>query len=651
MTAARRVGERLLLVLMVALVVVVLASTASAIVETTSPSSSPSPAPVGLAVAAADGVVYPIVFPVGGDHSYTDSWGAPRSGGRSHKGADIFAAKGTPVVAAADGTVTRLTVGVRAGRFIEITHDGGWQTLYLHLNNDTEGTDDGARNEPAAGLEVGDTVSAGDVIDFVGDSGNAEETPPHLHFEIHRADGEPVNPYASLRAAEGRPVQVTSALAAAAANYSASDIEYLGHLATPLGFNADVTVHGGVAYMGTWGRPDSCPGTGVRVIDVSDPRAPEQLATIAAEDQFAGTSTDSVWVGALETDDFVGDLAVVAVRLCDTTERNRRRDMSRGLALFEVTNPAAPNLVGFFDSGENTQGVHEIDVVVRPDGSVLAAATVLQSYRHTAGESGDVRIIDISDPAEPVELADWDLRRDGPPETVAELMDQVHDELELHAHSATWAQSGYQLWIANWDAGAVLLDTADAENVEFVVMFGFDPESDGNAHTLTLDEEAGLMVRTDQDLVSATYGRHRVGWGDVHIYDISDLEAIVEVATFTTKRGSLDEDGETGQVDGLYSAHVAEISDGKAFVAWYSDGVRVIDLSNPAAPHEMASFVPPRRHDPQDYWDAPDGSESFALVWGIHVEGDYIYMSDTNSGLWIARYPIAIPRKEKHGAE
>ena len=97
----------------------------------------------GGAVATVSQDVYPLTFPVAGQSSYSDTWGAPRSEGRTHKGADIFADKGTHVVAAADGTVTRMAVGERAGRYIVVEHLDGWRSYYLHLDNDTPGTDDG----------------------------------------------------------------------------------------------------------------------------------------------------------------------------------------------------------------------------------------------------------------------------------------------------------------------------------------------------------------------------------------------------------------------------------------------------------------------------------------------------------------------------
>lgn len=144
----------------------------------------------------------PIVFPVAGPNSYRDTFGAPRDGGaRTHKGTDILAARMVPVVAVLDGVVTVVGSGAKAGTWIELRHDGGWTSRYLHLNNDSPGTDDGRGRGVAAGIVVGARVAAGRVIGYVGDSGNAETTTPHLHFEIRAPGGVAINPYRALRGA------------------------------------------------------------------------------------------------------------------------------------------------------------------------------------------------------------------------------------------------------------------------------------------------------------------------------------------------------------------------------------------------------------------------------------------------------------------
>lgn len=147
-------------------------------------------------------VLYKLVFPVAGEYSYVRDFGDPRSGGRTHAGTDIMADKMVPVVAAADGVV-RWMHDERGGNCcaVAIEHDDGWRSRYIHLNNDTPGTDDGRAVGIAPGIRVGGRVKAGQLIGYVGDSGNAEATPSHLHFELRRPDGTPVNPYASLQAA------------------------------------------------------------------------------------------------------------------------------------------------------------------------------------------------------------------------------------------------------------------------------------------------------------------------------------------------------------------------------------------------------------------------------------------------------------------
>jgi murein DD-endopeptidase MepM/ murein hydrolase activator NlpD len=151
--------------------------------------------------ADADEGEFTLVFPQPSEDSeFVDSWGNARSGGRRHQGTDILAPQMTPIVAAADGVVERFGNGPRSGYYIVIKHRDGYETWYMHMNNDTPGTDD-RRGAPgftyAAGLAEGDPVEAGQLIGYVGDSGNAEWTTHHTHFELH-LDGRAINPYRLL---------------------------------------------------------------------------------------------------------------------------------------------------------------------------------------------------------------------------------------------------------------------------------------------------------------------------------------------------------------------------------------------------------------------------------------------------------------------
>lgn len=147
----------------------------------------------------------PITFPVIGSVSYHDDFGAPRSGGRTHEGNDMIGRKLMPLVAAVDGTVRFVPYPEPSyGYYVSIEDADDYSYVYIHINNDTPGTDDdrgGGRYAYAPGMESGNPVKKGQLIGFMGDSGNAEATSAHLHFEIHRPDGTPFSPYESLQGA------------------------------------------------------------------------------------------------------------------------------------------------------------------------------------------------------------------------------------------------------------------------------------------------------------------------------------------------------------------------------------------------------------------------------------------------------------------
>jgi hypothetical protein len=146
-----------------------------------------------------------IVFPVQGGASFTDDFGDSRSGGRVHEGNDLMAPKMTPVVAARGGRVVFApTTEPSYGYMLSIAGDDGYEYNYLHINNDTPETDDGNGGPQyayAPGIASGTQVTQGQHIAWVGDSGNAEATGSHLHFEIRLPDDSAIDPYQYLNAA------------------------------------------------------------------------------------------------------------------------------------------------------------------------------------------------------------------------------------------------------------------------------------------------------------------------------------------------------------------------------------------------------------------------------------------------------------------
>jgi len=133
-----------------------------------------------------------LVFPVGAgvETPLIDSFGFARMTGTPdehwHEGIDIFAPTGTPLYATERGVITRIGVGRLGGLKLWLRGESGTDWYYAHLS---------AFNDE---LREGDLVEAGDLVGYVGQTGNAVGTPPHLHMQMHPGGGRPVNPYPLL---------------------------------------------------------------------------------------------------------------------------------------------------------------------------------------------------------------------------------------------------------------------------------------------------------------------------------------------------------------------------------------------------------------------------------------------------------------------
>lgn len=150
--------------------------------------------------------VRPVIFPVIELQRYRDNWQECRDGCRRlHEGIDVFGPRHSPLVATRDATVVRaVSVASQGGIYgnnVLLRDADGWYYSYSHLNNDNFGTDDGRAPRQSIlgpGIQEGAKVQAGQIIGYVGDSGNSEGSVPHLHFEIWNSDAEFINPYRSL---------------------------------------------------------------------------------------------------------------------------------------------------------------------------------------------------------------------------------------------------------------------------------------------------------------------------------------------------------------------------------------------------------------------------------------------------------------------
>ena len=183
---------------------VVVADVSASAVDRTDPVATPTPAPTvaPAPTATPEPTATPaprptpaqrlargrFVFPVHGAARVADDFGAPRRATRRHRGNDVFAAFGSPVLAVADGTLNRVGTLPISGNRLWLETSRGDAFFYAHLS--------------AFGPEAvsGRKVRAGTLLGFVGNTGDAEPTPPHVHFEIHPASGRAIDPHAVLTA-------------------------------------------------------------------------------------------------------------------------------------------------------------------------------------------------------------------------------------------------------------------------------------------------------------------------------------------------------------------------------------------------------------------------------------------------------------------
>jgi peptidoglycan LD-endopeptidase LytH len=149
------------------------ATTAPRTSATRPPTQPPQPPPPGAS----------IVCPIRGVVSFVDSWGAPRSGGRSHQGVDLMSPSGTPNVAVVSGTIAQKS-GSLSGLGVYLSGDDGNSYWYFHLS----AYEGGSRR-----------VAQGEVVGYTGSTGNADGGAPHTHFEYHPGGGSARNPYPLVR--------------------------------------------------------------------------------------------------------------------------------------------------------------------------------------------------------------------------------------------------------------------------------------------------------------------------------------------------------------------------------------------------------------------------------------------------------------------
>jgi len=428
------------------------------------------------------------------------------------------------------------------------------------------------------------------------------------------------------------------------------------------------------AYIGTRGYPGECPASGVKIVDLRQITSPQVVATVGGV-QGASQQEAKVLTGVSSVafhGSGQGDLMAVTEQPCDPSNPTAAES---GLRFFDVSDPTNPTLLGSWSPGLLGVG----DVALLPaNGHLYALAAVPGS--ETSGGEGDLRVLDITDPSQPREIANWGVLTATDTQLPQAVMGQDQrvylDTIQLSSDKKT-AYLGY------WDEGVVILDVSDPTAIatnnanifldhitypQTAAATSDTPSSpEGNTHeALPVVNDSELLVADQVCATAQSSGQGNPsqtvavnpavgvvcgpkspvtldinhGWGFVRTYSLPTPGSATLESFFATPESLSAPAPDLG----IYTAHNlawnGDVSHPHGYVAWFSDGIVDLDLSSIDPPTVLASFVPPDTPDPNGTNSAVNNPAK-ALVYGVaslKQNGlSYILASDINSGLWIVQ--------------
>jgi hypothetical protein len=319
-------------------------------------------------------------------------------------------------------------------------------------------------------------------------------------------------PYGALESRGG--MNPPAAGAAAPSPLVVDNFRLLGH--DDLGAedtNGDVWVHRKFAYVGTWADP--CSGRGVKIVDVSRLRSPRLIGTLAAR---PGTSAEDIVVRRVSTPDFRGDLLAVGIQRCG--QEPELDGQQFGVEFWDVTDPYRPSRLSFLGVTNGDGGVHELDLFRRGRHVYALLATPFSEWFDPIPQ-GDFRIADVTNPSAPVQIADWGAGAHGL--APGPFFGQGSFGATF-AHSARASADGKKAYVSYWDAGVLTFDIRDPANPTLLSRTRYEPDVDGDAHSVTAyrsgergddedeDEEGRLfLLQNDEDFDPRSPAQIRFG--------------------------------------------------------------------------------------------------------------------------------------------
>lgn len=382
---------------------------------------------------------------------------------------------------------------------------------------------------------------------------------------------------------------------------------------------ADVYAHKGFAYLGT--HTANGGNGGVRVFDLKDPANPKEVA-VFGHDDVPGSWQEKVIVKSINTPDFKGDLAVVSVQ-----QLNRNNpETSGGFLLYDVTDPANPEKLGYWETYASTRGTHELYLTMQGDRALVFASNPYADF-YSGGEQKDFQIVDVSNPAEPETLWQFD------PRSLPEVPDSFNGynwnapdgkSRAVFNHSVITDHNAQFAYVSMWDLGTVIFDIKDPENPVFVGRTDFSSEQQGAAHSAALAKGGNVLIET-REVSSPVRAGYEKSYGYTRIFDIKDKSNPKLLSEFKTDLTEKVEDGPTF----ANTVHDPKVHGNTLYLSHYAGGVYAVDITDPSKPEQIGQYTPDQ-----------------ADVWGVFVDRNYVLASDMGQGLKVLLKNNA-PEKEQ----
>ena len=366
---------------------------------------------------------------------------------------------------------------------------------------------------------------------------------------------------------------------------------------------ADLYAHKGYAYVATKAHNSD----GVRVFDMKDPSNPLEVSAFA--DDLPGTWQEKVVVKSVNTPHFKGDLAAVSV------QQWTRNTVGGGTLLYDVTDPLKPEKLGYWELPASVSGTHELYLTSQGNRTLLLTANPNANW-FTHGEVEDFTILDVTDPANPEVIFGWDPSELEETYTGTFFRDADNVNRRAFAHSVITDTTGRYAYVSYWDMGTLIFDISSPENPELIGRTSFERDVQGAAHSTALAKGGTVLIENREvfnpDPVDQEFER---GWGYTRIYDIKDKSNPVLLGDYRSFN-SVTQVKAGDRAPGRFTVHDPKVLGNTLYLSHYSDGVRMVDITNPSQPVEIGSYVPKN-----------------ADIWGVFVDRNYILASDMQAGL------------------